>query len=259
MTESRCPFLRELPSPDLATGTTLKIIGLGGVGSIVARYASVFLAAQNRELRLVLIDGDSFEESNSTRMLFSYAGNKARVVREELCQRLQGSELLIEAIEEYVTPANVDRFLLEGDIILACLDNHASRLLLSQRCANLRDVTLISGGNDGIGEDEEGQLQRGSLGSVQVHLRRAGKDLSPPLTTLHPEIAEPVDKRPDELSCTELIASQPQILFTNLMTACCMLNTLLLHVTPGALHYCDISFDTADGLMRPVFGLESAR
>lgn len=259
MNESRCPFLRELPPPDLAAGTSIKIIGLGGVGSIVARYVSVYLAALDRELRLVLIDGDSFEESNSTRMLFAYAGNKARVVREELCERLQGTKLIIEAIEDYLTPANVDRCLVEGDIILACLDNHASRLLLSERCSNLRDVTLISGGNDGIGEDEEGQLQRGSLGSVQVYLRRAGQDLSPSLTTLHPEIAEPMDKRPDQLSCTEMVASQPQILFTNLMTACCMLNTLLLHVSPGALHYCDISFDTADGLMRPVFALEPAR
>ncbi len=153
MTGSRCPFVRELPAPDLASGTTIKVIGLGGVGSIVARYVAVYLAALGGYLRLVLIDGDSFEESNGTRMLFRYAGNKARVVREELLERLRGTELIIESVEEFVTPANADRLLGDGDIILACLDNHASRLLLTKRCSALADVTLISGGNDGIGAE----------------------------------------------------------------------------------------------------------
>lgn len=257
MSGSRCPFPRKLPAPDLPAGATFKVIGIGGVGSIVARYTAVYLAALGRSLRLVLIDGDGFEDGNATRMLFSHAGNKARVVREELLERLRGTSLIIEAVEEFVTPANAEVLIREGDVILACLDNHKSRLLLSERCSALRDVVLISGGNDGIGADEEGQQQRGTLGSVQVHLRRAGVDLSPPLTQHHPEIANPVDKRPDELSCTEAVASQPQILFTNLMTASCMLNTLLLQLSPGALHYCDLSFDAADGLMRPVIGLES--
>jgi hypothetical protein len=145
----------------------------------------------------------------------------------------------------------------KGDVLLSCLDNHASRLLLSQRCDGLTDVVMISGGNDGVGADDEGQLQRGTLGSVQVHWRRGGIDLSPTLTHHHPEIAQPKDKRHDELSCTEAIASQPQILFTNLMTASCMLNTMLLLLCRGALHYSDISFDIAEGPMRPVIELKA--
>ena len=43
--------------------TTIKIVGLGGVGSIVARYLAVFLASLEQPLRLVLIDGDTFEPS----------------------------------------------------------------------------------------------------------------------------------------------------------------------------------------------------
>ena len=255
MIGSRCPFVKELPAPSLAAGATVKVIGLGGVGSIVARYLAVYLAAQNRDLRLVLVDGDSFEESNGTRMLFSYSGNKAAVVREELVERLEGTQLTIEAIEEYITPENRDSLIREGDIILACLDNHASRLVISQRCEELQDVVFLSGGNDGIGLDDEGRPQRGTLGSVQVHLRRAGVDVSPPLTHHHPEIAHPIDKRPDEMSCTEAMVSQPQMLFTNLMTASCILNSFLLAVSEGALHYSDLSFDTADGFMRPVIPL----
>jgi hypothetical protein len=46
------------------------------------------------------------------------------------------------------------------------------------------------------------------------------------------------------------------MLFTNLATASSILNTFLLHVCDGALHYSDLSFDTADGLMRPVTGID---
>ena len=58
------------------------------------------------------------------------------------------------------------------------------------------------------------------------------------------------------MSCTEALVSQPQMLFTNLATASSILNTFLLHVCDGALHYSDLSFDTADGLMRPVIGID---
>ena len=123
--------------------------------------------------------------------------------------------------------------------------------MLTERCNQLQDVTLISGGNDGIGE-EDGRIQRGTMGSIQVHHRRAGIDVTPPLTRYHPEIAKPADKRPDELSCHEIQASHPQLLFTNLMTAACILNGFMLHVCDGALHYSELSFDVADGVMRPV-------
>ena len=247
-----CPFREELPAPSLAPSTTVKVLGLGGVGSIVARYLAVFLAALDSSLRLVLIDGDTFEDTNTTRMFFAYSGNKATVVREELLERFSGAALTIEAIEEYLTPDNAGRFIREGDIVLAAVDNHKTRLLITERCKELRDVVLISGGNDGVGPDGDGRPQRGTMGSVQVHIRRAGADVTPPLTRYHKEIAEPADQRPDELSCTEAVVSQPQLLFTNLMTAATILNTFMLNVCDGALHYSELSFDVADGVMRPV-------
>ncbi len=248
-----CPYREALPSPVLPTGATFKVVGLGGVGSIVARYLAVFLASLDQALRLVLIDGDSFEESNAARQLFAYAGNKARVVSDELLDRLAGSLLTIEAIEEYLTPDNTERLIREGDFVLAALDNHKTRLLLTQRASQLRNVAFISGGNDGVGpETADGPAQRGTMGSIQVQLRREGRDITPPLTHYHPEIANPVDRRPDELDCIEALQSQPQMLFTNMMTATCILTTLMLQVCDGALHYSELSFDVADGVMRPV-------
>lgn len=253
MQQSRCPHPHELPAPELATGATIKVVGLGGVGSIVARYLAVFLAALDRALRLVLVDGDSFTDSNAARQLFAYGGNKALAVRQELLDRFGGSKLRLEAIDEFVTPENVQRLIREGDIVLAAVDNHKSRLLLNEHCGQLENVTFISGGNDGVAAEE-----RGTMGSIQVYLRRNGKDLTLPLTHYHPEIAKPTDRRPDEISCMEALGSQPQLLFTNMMTATCILNTLMLHVCGDALHYSELSFDVADGVMRPVVPIQPA-
>lgn len=238
--------------PLLADGTAVKIIGLGGVGGIAARYLSMFLASLERDLRLVLIDGDDFEPSNTTRMFFSDHGNKAAVTRTDLRHRFTESSLMLTAVEQYVEPSNIDRLIQNGDVVILAVDNHATRKLISEHCrTRLEDVCLISGGNDGVGRDGSGQERRGTYGNCQVYLRRAGQDLSPPLTRFHPEISEPADSSPAEESCTELIKSVPQILFANLATASAILNAFWLHCC-SALHYSELSFDIADGLMSPM-------
>ena len=240
----------QLLHPDLPDGSTVKIIGLGGVGSIVARYLAIFLASLQRDVRLVFIDGDEFEQGNSTRMIFGSFGNKAVVVQEELGPRFTDSSLSILAIEEFITPDNIARLIQSGDILILCVDNHATRKLVNDHCAQLADITLLSGGNDGVEQTASGKLRRGTFGNVQIYLRRNGVDASPSLTRYHPEIAEPADKLPTDKSCTDLIASVPQILFANMTVATCLLNTLLLQLS-GALHYSELAFDIADGLMRP--------
>jgi hypothetical protein len=238
-------------APTLLPDASIKIIGLGGVGSIVARYGSLFLASLGSEVRLVLVDGDAFEFSNSTRMLFGAYGNKAAVVREELLPRFSESSLSLVAIEEFVTPGNVDRLIRDGDIVLLTVDNHATRKLVNDHCAQLDAVCLISGGNDGVGKDAAGTHRRGTYGNVQVYVRQEGKNVTAPLTRHHPEIEHPGDHLPTNLSCTDLVATVPQILFANLAVASAMLNALWLHLC-GALHYGELAFDIGDGLMRPV-------
>jgi hypothetical protein len=231
---------------------TVKLIGLGGVGGIVARYLSVFLAAQPLGTRLVLIDGDAFEPSNASRMLFGECGNKAAVLREELLPRIADSPLTLLAIEEFVTPANIEQLLQDGDVVIMAVDNHATRKLVNDYCARqLRNVCLISGGNDGVSQEPDGRNHRGTYGNVQVYWRRDGADMSPSLSRYHPEIAEPSDKHPLEKDCSELVTTVPQILFTNMLVATSILGTFWLHFC-DALHYSEVAFDLADALMRPV-------
>lgn len=242
---------REALTPDGRRLESVKIIGLGGVGGIAARYATAFLAASPTDTRLVLVDGDAFEPRNADRMLFSTCGNKARVVRDELLPFVAGSSLALIAIEEFVSVENLPRLVLEGDVVLLAVDNHATRKLVAEHCATLDDVCLISGGNDGVGEDSSGRWLRGSYGNVQVYRRSAGADISPSLAAYHPEIAEPRDALPQDASCSEAVVSVPQILFTNLATASAMLNTLLLHAC-DVLAYPELCFDVAEGRMQPL-------
>ncbi len=237
--------------PDLAGLENIKLVGLGGVGGIVARYLCLYLANANRSVCLTLIDGDSFEAGNASRAFFSRFGNKAAVVRDDLFESLVDLPLTLVAIEEYVRPGNLDRLIREGDCVLLCVDNHATRRLVAGHCASLDDVCLISGGNDGVGKDASGRLQRGTYGNVQIHLRRGGRDESPALTAHHPEIEHPADALPTDVSCTEAMLGVPQILFTNLATASAMLNAFFLEAC-DARTYAEICFDVAEGLMAPV-------
>lgn len=235
--------------PRLPDPCSIKLIGLGGVGGIVARYAALFVASLAQPARLVLVDGDAFEASNSHRMIFGACGNKAQVTRDELATRVEHTALSLIAIEEYVTPENCARLIRSGDIVLMAVDNHATRKLVNDHCAGLEEVCLISGGNDGVEPDTGSGPRRGTFGNVQIYLRRGGADAGPALTRFHPEIQHPADHLPT-VSCTEQVASVPQILFANLAVASAMLNAFWLHLC-GALHYGELAFDIADGLMRP--------
>ncbi len=239
-----------MPHPeDLAT---VKVIGLGGTGGILVRYLLMYLAALGVAVRVVLIDGDEFEPQNAARMFFSRHGNKAAVVREDVGAAVGDSALTLSAVEEYVTPDNLERLLHDGDVVFLAVDNHATRKLVAEYCAaKLDNVCLISGGNDGVGEDSTGHAVRGTYGNVQVHLRRDGHDETPSLLAYHPEIASPADKLPTDASCTEAMASVPQILFANLAAASAMLNAFYLHVCRD-LGYAEVCFDIRDALMRPL-------
>ena len=72
-----------------------------------------------------------------------------------------------------------------------------------------------------------------------------------PLTRFHPEIARPADKRPDQLGCTALAQSAPQLLFTNLALASTMLGAFYAWLRGEAEHD-EVYLDVAQLAMHPV-------
>jgi molybdopterin/thiamine biosynthesis adenylyltransferase len=215
-----------------------KVIGVGGIGCALLPHLARYLQAKGEAARVTLVDGDAFEARNADRQTFGRLGNKATVKAMELAQQFEG--LSFRAVAEYLTPENVEAAFQSGDVVFLGVDNHATRRVVSDRCQKLAEVTLISGGNDYTD------------GNVQVYLRRAHRDVTLPLTRLHPEIADPKDRSPHELSCEELSrGAAPQLLFANLAVASAMLNAFYA-CEMGKLQYGEVYLDILEGRANPV-------
>ena len=146
-------------------------IGLGGVGKYVSQTAATFLAGlqgamPDQETNLLLVDGDAFSFSNTYRMDVPEFGNKAEAIGKGMLHSYDVPGFSVRWKPEYVTKDNISEIIQSGDCVFLSVDNHATRKLVSEYCQTLRDVVLISGGNDGV---EEGM--RGTYGNVQVYMR----------------------------------------------------------------------------------------
>lgn len=194
----------------------IKVIGAGGIGTYVIEPLARYLSYSEDNCEITVIDGDKYEEKNRERQRFTALENKAEHTVNR--HKSEFPKVHFRAKGEYLTPDNIIPAIREGDTVMMCVDNHATRKLVSDRCNELRDVTLISGGNDYID------------GNVAVHIRRNGKDVTKSITELHPEIKNFKDKNPGTLTdaerqgCQQEAQTNPQLLFTNLAIASMMLN-----------------------------------
>ena len=208
----------------------IKIIGLGGVGSILAERLCRFLNyGADLSANITLVDGDSYEEKNYERQEFSTFGNKAEVKATDL--ELQFPDLPMDVYPAFVNEVTLSDVIKEGDIIFLCVDNHKTRMIVNNYCKNLKNITLISGGNELTD------------GNVQTYIRKDSKDMTPDLCSYHPEIANPDDKLPDEMSCEELSHSEPQLYFTNLGVATIMCWSFYNAVVKSNLEASEVYFD----------------
>lgn len=209
----------------------IKIIGLGGIGSIlsdqICRFANYSI--RNFKTNIILIDGDDYEHKNYERQTFNLTGSKAFVKQQELSRKFE--DLSINAIPDYITEENISNIILNEDLLLMGVDNHKTRKIVSDHCKTLENIILISGGNNYTD------------GNVQIYYRKEGKDLTPDLCSYHPEINQPGDKLPTEMSCEELSKSEPQLLFTNLTAATLMCQAFYNVVIRDEIKYCETYFD----------------
>lgn len=207
----------------------IKIIGLGGVGSILCDFIARYLDNNNElENKLVLIDGDEYETKNVDRQLFSRLGPKSMIKTYELFEKF--NNLDASYLTQFVNEENVSDLINDSDLIFLCVDNHKTRNIVDNYCKSLDNVVLISGGNEFVD------------GNVQIYIRKDGKDIFPSLTDTHPEIFDYTDKSPDEMSCEELESVSPQLIFTNLTVATIML-WYFYNLVRGHVDKCETYFD----------------
>lgn len=209
------------------------IIGLGGIGSILSGRLCRFLNYSQKNLEeptnVLLVDGDEYEHKNLERQEFIRMGNKAEMKMTELEEKYPNIGFSYHS--EYITKDTISEVIKENDIVLLCVDNHKTRLVVSNYFWTLENGVLISGGNDWID------------GSVQIYVRKEGRDITPDLCLYHPEIGNPDDKSPDEMSCEELSKSEPQLYFANLAAASIMCFAFWNVVIEGNVGVSEVYFD----------------
>lgn len=233
---------------ELRANARVLVVGVGGIGGALLQPLALFLDSLQLPLRLVLVDGDTFEPSNKSRQVFRDLGNKAEVKAGEISELLGPTEVTVVAVPEYLNSQNIGRIMHAGDYVFLCVDNHESRKLVSDHGQSLAAVTLVSGGNEGYDPPRE----RGTYGNVLIAIRRNGSNVTVPITHYHPEIAQANGNMPGELGCGQLVQSTPQILFTNFAVASAMLNAFFA-IGCGQLNYQEVKLEILEARMLPQF------
>ncbi len=206
------------------------IIGLGGIGSILISRLSRFLNfSKDLNCNILLVDGDYYEAKNYERQEFNRIGGKAEIQYTELVVKFPS--IIYDYQNVFINKNNVHEIIMEGSIVFLCLDNHKSRNVVSNYCNTLKDITVISGGNDFTD------------GNVQIYVKQGGKELTSDLCAYHPEIALPMDKSPEEMSCQELSESAPQLYFANLGAATIMCWAFYNVVIKNNVNVSEVYFD----------------
>jgi molybdopterin/thiamine biosynthesis adenylyltransferase len=124
----------------------VSVVGLGGLGGT----ATEILARAGIGI-LNLIDGDRFEENNLNRQLLSTQKLLLKSKVEAAIDRIQeiNSSIVVNKHHEYLDEGNTMRLLEKSDVIVDCLDNIKSRLILEGASKKIQSP-LVSAAVGGV-------------------------------------------------------------------------------------------------------------
>jgi hypothetical protein len=223
------------------------VIGCGGIGSWLLGPLLRLLNARQFAGEIHLWDGDRYSLANQGRQEFgqSWLGrNKADSQAEGY--RMQYPALRIVAYGEYVTEENAALAVPEYGLVFVAVDNHPARALVARTASALRDVCVVTAGNEKLD------------GNVHLLLRRAGRDLTMPLLDRHPEIGQSRAGDRASMGCEARIEQgETQLLVTNLMaaSACLVLLQTILDRPSGRRRKAlaqEVFFDVGQGALQLV-------
>lgn len=124
-------------------GTTVMVLGLGGVGSACAEAL-----ARGGVGSLVLLDRDTIEESNINRQTIAFVSTVGRVKAEVMAEMVAdiNPDCVTDARPVFLTPENVAEILdaCPGpDYVIDCIDTLSQKLAVAQWCAE-RGIPLLA-------------------------------------------------------------------------------------------------------------------
>jgi hypothetical protein len=249
--------------PALRTCNRFVIIGCGGIGShlfpILARelFHRAWMSLKNYiqygpkpyPTSILLIDADLVEERNLFRQDFSIEdinSPKSSALASKYKSLLGGVGIHVEAKCEWVDVGC--NLISDGDVILMCVDNNTTRLIVNNlisehpvdrygySISKYNKAHLISGGNSG------------NLATVHLMSVESGKIMTAPLTYRQPDIANPDDLHPKDVSCMDAqsIIDDPQVFRANHQAATIMNNVAWSIIDGQPIDYCQIWSDISD-------------
>ena len=229
------------------------ILGAGGTGGYVIPHLYRLGFAANREMRILVCDGDLVEQKNLIRQNFveqDIGRNKAQVLAERYSAAF-GIEC--EYVPEFVESEEELLRLTKPDfcarpysgvpedqrvILLGCVDNNRSRQLCHRVFGRQDNLIYLDSGN---GEH---------TGQVVCGVRQSGRTTYKPIGALYPDVLEKQDKFPSELSCAERAVSAPQSVTANLTAATAMVSFLYELLIVGELKTWYVTFSSKQIQMR---------
>jgi len=120
--------------------STVAVIGLGGLGG----YA-VEILARTGIGRLILVDGDRFDDSNLNRQLNSTADTLGRPKASSAVRRVASVNPSVEvfAHEVFLEDGNAVHLLADADLVIDCLDTLPARFLL-ETAALAKNIPMVT-------------------------------------------------------------------------------------------------------------------
>ena len=208
------------------------VVGTGGTGGYLVEPLARLLAYHPKASgRLLVIDGDTYEDKNAQRQVFAKAQigqNKATATAARLLADLPEALIEVKALPEYLSPIGAQGLFAEyrkrqkpenlplevqADpippvlLVVSSVDNHASRKGIIEGLTGTKGLNFLflSPGND---------LDRGQ---VLAFGRIGNKATGPHPFDLHPELAKPKDALPG--GCVQQAPSTPQLIGANMAAA----------------------------------------
>jgi molybdopterin/thiamine biosynthesis adenylyltransferase len=117
------------------------VCGLGGLGGFITVSLARFGVG-----RLILVDGDTFEEDNLNRQDLCYETDLGRPKAEVAAERVAAinSALDVSTYQRFVSTGDIPEVFSGADLVIDALDTVSSRLALEKGCAQL-GIPMVHG------------------------------------------------------------------------------------------------------------------
>lgn len=199
--------------------TRVLVIGAGGTGSLLFQNLVRYLRSIEFQGLVIIADGDSYSTSNSERQNFSsdaVGRNKAEYQAELAAATMPDFADQISFADKYLSKEDIDEFVVEGTVVINCVDNVAARKYVEDRIDSLSTGAHICSGN----ELRDGQ--------VQISHRMMGRRITPTVYVRSPGFNSESEDR-SKMTCQEIAAlpGGAQMIGTNMTAAAICLNYVI--------------------------------